>query len=136
MTYIMGEEPLSGITPQELIGKFSGDLSERELATAFALSSNQFWWVEDNVYDYDEGTPEHKEAVRITGEWCHLMEYYEEKIFVILRGEGVQIPDTGRIAVLSPFMERNGYFDGDGWWIEIEEADGVSLLKEEDKRNQ
>lgn len=131
MTYIMGEEPLSGISPQELRGRFSGELSENELATAFALSSNKFWWVEDNVYDYDEGTPEHKEAVRITDEWCHLMEYYEEKIFAILRGEGVQIPDTGRIAVLSPFMERNGYFDGNGWWIEIDEADDVSVLKEE-----
>jgi len=118
MTYIMGEEPLFNMTPQDLQERFSGTLSENELATAFALSSNEFWWVEDNVYDYEEGTPEHREARRITDEWCKIMEHYEEQIFDILRKEGVEIPDTGRIVVLVPFMERNGYFDGNGWWIE------------------
>ena len=34
-----------------------------------------------------------------------------------LQSEGVSIPQAGRIAVLSPFMERNGFYDGDGWWI-------------------
>lgn len=123
MTYIMGEEPLSDMTPQDLQNHFSGSLTEKELATAFALSSNEFWWVEDNVYDYEEGTPEHKEAKRITDEWCCLMEHYEEQIFDILRTEGVEIPDTGRIVVLIPFMERNGYLDGNGWWIEKPERD-------------
>lgn len=119
MTYIMGEEPLSDMTPQDLQERFSGKITENELATAYALSSNEFWWVEDNVYDYEEGTPEHAEAKRITDEWCSLMEHYEQQIFDILRSEGVVIPDTGRIVVLVPFMERNGYFDGNGWWIEI-----------------
>ena len=58
----MGEEPLSNMTLQDLKERFAGTLTENELATAFALSSNEFWWVEDNVYDYEEGTPEHKEA--------------------------------------------------------------------------
>jgi len=60
MTYIMGKEPLSDMTPQDIQNHFSGTLTEKELATAFALSSNEFWWVEDNVYDYEEGTLEHK----------------------------------------------------------------------------
>ena len=121
MTYIMGEEPLSDMNPQELQKRYSGTLTEKELATAFAISSNEFWWVEDNVYDYEEGTPEHTEAKRITDEWCNLMEYFEEQIFDILRSEGVTIPDTGRIVVLAPFMERNGFIDGNGWWIEDED---------------
>lgn len=118
MTYVMGEEPLSDITPQELRKIYSGTLTESELATAYALSSNEFWWVEDNIYDYEEGTQEYKEAVQITDNWRSLMEYYEEQIFDILRKEGVDIPPCGRIVILAPFMKRNGYLDGNGWWIE------------------
>lgn len=117
MTYIMGEEPLSGITPQKLRKLYSGTLTEKELATAFALSSNKFWWVEDNVYDYEEGTLEYQEAVQITEDWRVLMEYYEEQIFAILKKEGIEIPDKGRIVILAPFMKRNGFYDGNGWWI-------------------
>ena len=45
------------------------------------------------------------------------MREYEAKIFDVLRREGVAIPKTGRIYVLKPFMKRNGYIDGNGWWI-------------------
>ena len=41
----------------------------------------------------------------------------EEKIYVILRSEGITIPDEGRIDVLEVFMERNGYKDRGGWWV-------------------
>ena len=34
----------------------------------------------------------------------------------ILKDEGVAIPEKGRIRVLIPFMERNGFSDGNGWW--------------------
>lgn len=118
MPNIMWEEPLSDMNPQDLQKIYSGTLTEKELATAYALSSNEFWWVEDNVYDYEEGTQEYKEAVKITEDWRTLMECYEEQIFDILRNEGVEIPTCGRIVVLAPFMKRNGYLDGNGWWIE------------------
>ena len=114
---IMASEPCPNVTPEDIRSQFHGCLSEQNLADAFAICSNKFWWVEDNVYDYEEGTPEHKQAQAITDEWCELMEHYEEQIFCILRSEGVEIPDTGRIAVLIPFMERNGYYDSNGWWM-------------------
>ena len=120
---IMASEPAPDMTPTDVRNYFAKRKTEKDLADAFAIASNKFWWVEDNIYDYEEGTPEHKEAKRITDEWCSLMEHYEEQIFCILRGEGVKIPDTGRIVVLIPFMERNGYFDGNGWWIEKTERD-------------
>jgi hypothetical protein len=37
-----------------------------------------------------------------------------------LRKKGILIPDTGKIAVLAPFMEQYGYIDGNGWWVKIE----------------
>lgn len=117
--YIMGEEPMPGITPADVKEQYSGELTEQELADAFAISSNKFWWVEDDVYDYEEGTPEHQAACAITDAWGELMDYYESQIFAILQNEGVKIPETGRISVLEPFMLRNGYIDGTGWWIKV-----------------
>ena len=112
---IMASEPIPNKTPTDVRGYFAERKSERDLADAFAITSNKFWWVEDNVYDYEEGTPEYIAACAITDEWGALMDEYEERIFMILRNEGVEIPETGRIKVLEPFMKRNGYRDGNGW---------------------
>lgn len=90
---------------------------EQELADIYSVVSNKFWWVEDNVYDYEEGTPAYKQACEITDRWGNLMECIELDIFDILKNEGVIISDKGRIVVLEPFMKRNGYFDSNGWWI-------------------
>lgn len=115
---VMGGEPYPNVTPEDIRSRFHGHLSEQDIADAFAVCSNKFWWVEDNVYDYEEGTPEYKKAQAITDEWCGLMDEYEEQILSILRSEGVEIPNRGWITVLALFMERYGYKDGDGWWIE------------------
>lgn len=45
------------------------------------------------------------------------MGHYEGQIFDVLRKESAENPYTGRIVVLIPFMEKNGYFDGNGLWI-------------------
>ncbi|MGN0536621.1 MAG: hypothetical protein ACI4M3_01425 [Acutalibacteraceae bacterium] len=91
--------------------------SENDLAHAFAFVSNKAWLVEDNEYDYDEGTKEYENAVAISDAWFTLMDELEEEIFVILRKEGVSIPNKWRILVLAPFMKRHGFSDHDGWWI-------------------
>ena len=120
---IMASEPIPNKTPTDVRGYFAERKSERDLADAFAITSNKFWWVEDNVYDYEEGTPEYIAACAITDEWGSLMDEYEERIFMILRNEGAEIPETGRIKVLEPFMKRNGYRDGNGWWIKNKESE-------------
>ena len=120
---IMASEPIPNKTPTDVRGYFAERKSERDLADAFAIASKKFWWVEDNIYDYEEGTPEYIAACAITDEWGALMDEYEERIFMILRNEGAEIPETGRIKVLEPFMKRNGYRDGNGWWIKDKESE-------------
>lgn len=107
-------------TPSDIQKRFSGELTEQELADAFAMTENQFWWVEDNEYDFEEGTPEHTKACEITDAWGKLSDSYRKQIFAILEKEGVTIPKTNQIKVLEPFMRRNGYIDGQGWWIKEE----------------
>ena len=89
----------------------------KSLAVAFALADDKSSAVSFDVDDYEEGTEEYKKACQIEQEWFSLEEELKERIFDILRSEGVEIPETGQIEVLEPFMKRYGYFDGNGWWI-------------------
>ena len=116
---IMASEPIPNKTPTDVRNYFAERKTEKDLADAYAISHNKFWWVEDDVYDYEEGTPEYETARVIVDEWGALMDEYEERIFMVLRSEGITIQKAGRINVLNPFMKRNGYFDGNGWWIKV-----------------
>ena len=93
----------------------------KSLAAAFALADDKSSAVSFDVDDYEEGTEEYKKARSIEQEWFSLEEELKERIFDILRSEGVEIPETGWIKVVEPFMKRYGYFDGNGWWIKENE---------------
>lgn len=115
--FIMATEPIPNMRAADLKAYFADKHTEKDLADAYAMAHNQFWWVEDNEYDYEEGTPEHQAARAITDAWRSLMDAYKNRIFEILTAEGVVIPATGQIKVIAPFMARFGYFDGNGWWF-------------------
>ena len=115
--YIMASEPVKGMTAAEVEAYYADKHSPQDLADAYAITHNQFWWVEDNEYDFEVGSPEHKAACMVTDEWCRLMQQYQERIFDILRSEGIEIPATGQIVVLTPFMKKYGYEDQGGWWV-------------------
>ena len=114
---ILMEEQFQDITPAVMRNYLLQKQTEQGIADAYAIAHNKFWWVEDNRYDYEEGTSGFIKACAITEEWREVLIASEEKIFDILRGEGVTIPKTGQILVLEPFMQRNGYYNGSGWWI-------------------
>ena len=115
--FVMTKEPIPDMNAAEVRAYFADKHTEADLADAYALASNKFWWVEDNEYDYEVGSPEHKAACAVTDKWGNLMDEYKEKIFEILISEGVDIPETGQMRVLEPFMARFGYIDDNGWWI-------------------
>ena len=117
--FVMSQEPIPNMSASEVRAYFVNKKTEKDLADAFAVVSNKFWWVEDNEYDYEEGTPEHKMACAITDEWGTLMDEYKNRIFEIITNEGVTIPKTGQIEVLKPFMARFGYINGNGRWIKM-----------------
>ena len=119
---IMASDPIPNKTPTDVRNYFAERKTEKDLADVYAISHNKFWWVEDDVYDYEEGTPEYEAARVIVDEWGALMDEYEERIFMVLRSEGITIPKTGRIKILEPFMKRNGYRDGNGWWIKDKDS--------------
>ena len=114
---VMAQDPIPDMNVSEVKLYFTNKTTEKDLADAYAIVHNKFWWVEDNEYDYEEGTPEHEAACAVTDEWGALMGDYKKRIFEILTSQGVSIPVTGQSKVLEPFMARHGYVDGNGWWI-------------------
>lgn len=114
---VMSSEPYPCVTLKMVETATKECVTDLELATLFAIVENKAWWIEDEEYDYDEGTVEYKQAREKTDLWFSLVDKLHNKIFVILQSEGVEIPSTGQIAVLEPFMKRNGYKNGQSWWI-------------------
>lgn len=113
----MGQEPNPNLTIEKANQLFAEIKTEKDIAELFALVENKAWWIEDEVYDFDEGTEEYKKAVEKTDIWFALADKLKDLIFSILKSEGVQIPSKGQIVVLEPFMKRNGFINGNGWWI-------------------
>ena len=118
--FVMANEPIPNMSVADVKAYFADKHTDNDLADAYAITHNKFWWVEDNEYDYEEGTPEHKIACAITDEWGSLMDAYKEKIFEILIREGVISPKTGQTEVLKPSMARFGSIERNGWWIKQE----------------
>ena len=110
-------EPSPELTIEEANTLFCEIKTEKDIANLFAVVENKAWWVEDEQYDFELGTKEHKKARKKTIEWFSLADKLKDMIFDILKSEGVEIPDEGQIVVLEPFMKRNGFKDGRGWWI-------------------
>ena len=91
--------------------------TEGELADLFAATDNKARWICDGEYDFEEGTEEYAAARENTDRWFAIADELKERIFKILKEEGIEIPQKGQIIVLEPFMLRNGFVDGCGWWI-------------------
>ena len=116
-TFVMCSEPSPDLTIEEANKMFDEIETESDLATLLSIVENKVWWIEDEQYDFDEGTEEHKTAAEKTKAWFSLSDKIRNRIFDVLKLEGMEIPAKGQIVVLEPFMKRNGYIDGQGWWI-------------------
>ena len=114
---VMLGEPAPEVSIEDARRKYSIIEGENDLAEIYAVVENKAWWYADEIYDYEEGSIEYERAICIMNEWFEFAKEIKNDIFRIMRSEGVEIPDTGHITVLRPFMLRNGYYDGDGWWI-------------------
>lgn len=117
---VMASEPSPELTIDMAYEVYADVSDEKALADIFSIVENKSWWIEDEVYDYEEGTDEYKQACEITKKWFDLADRIKNDIFEILSVEGVKIPKSGQIVVLEPFMKRNGYLNRDGWWIKEE----------------
>ena len=93
----------------------------QDLADAYATVNNIWPIKEDEIYDYEEGTKEYEEACSITSAWLELCEKLEKQAIKVATEEGLideSMKDAGTFYQLERFMNKYGYYDGSGWWIE------------------
>ena len=121
-TIIMNADPLPDVTLDGMWTVAKHYSTTQELVDAYANAHNKFWWVEDDEYDFEEGTEEHKKACAVTDAWEQVMDYLEERVITCAIEEGLfaeRQPDSGLVKQLETFMEKYGYRDGRGWWVRI-----------------
>ncbi len=119
----MASEPLKGYTLEtmrEILARYNTDDA---VADIMAAVSNKTGWI-----GHDIGDPENDEEMnaRIIAEhdawWALEKELYAEIIRRIeeenrTKGTSYVTGGIGLYYIIKPFMERNGYQDGAGWWI-------------------
>ncbi len=117
--YALTEEPLKSSTPADIRLWLQGHAAEHDLACAFAGVHNQTGWL---MHDLDElDNPELEKAYE---EWRKLEAELCASIIRILDEESPVDTEIRKQAgkgthhIVTPFMIKNGYIDGGGWWIE------------------
>lgn len=110
-------EPAPYLTIEKAYEEYSAANTEQKIADVFAIVESKAWWIEDSAYDFEKGTEEYVTVRESINMWFEIAERIKNRIFEILRSEGIEIPKTAQITVLEPFMKRNGYRNGNGWWI-------------------
>ena len=119
-TVIMGGDPLPNRSLEEMWVVAKTYSTTQELVDAYVGAHNKFWWVEDDEYDFEEGTEEHKKACAVADAWEQVMDYLQERVIACAIEEGLfaeRQPDSGLVKQLEGFMKKYGYRDGRGWWV-------------------
>ena len=115
--YIIQQEPLTNHTPAEALQWFASMTDEHTIAAAHAVVSNH---VGSLRHELDEDDPWIEEAYDA---WREVEEVIYQRIWTLLKTEndlGITnhtLSGIGTYYIAKPFMLRNGYRDGSGWWI-------------------
>jgi len=119
---IMISPPLKGYIPNDVREWLSHNNTENGLAEAFANVSNLVGWLGHELCDPDN--PYIAKTEEAYKEWDVLETALRDRIFTVLQEENASGKYNHMISiqggwhyVVLPFMERNGYRDGCGWWV-------------------
>ncbi len=119
MPAILPSELLTSFTIEQLRAYLETDNSEKALADTYALVDRKVGWLMHEL-DYDTFTPETRLLFK---EWSALENELRARIVDILKNEDIEsyerrvAENKGCNHVITPFMLRNGFRDGRGWWI-------------------
>ena len=115
--YIIHQEPLTNHTPTEALQWLTSVSDEMTIAAAYAVVSNHVGCLMHQLDEEDYWIEEAFEA------WCEVKDVIYKRIWNLLKTENDSgtanhtLSDIGMHYIVRPFMLRNGYRDGRGWWI-------------------
>ena len=119
-TVILAGDPMANESANDVRSSIQNALSVQELVDYYIMVHNKFWFIEDNLYDFEKGTPEYEEIYKVVCEWEELMNELDNKIMNQAEAEGLldeRKPNSGTVKQLERFMDKYGYRNGSGWWV-------------------
>lgn len=125
--YVIQKEPIAGYTPAEALKWFAAVSNEKTVAAVHAVVANHVGLL---GHELDESDPWIEEAYDA---WCDVENATYQRIWNILKVENDSdkanhtLSGIGAYYIVKPFMLRNGYRDGNGWWIENDEGESLLL---------
>lgn len=113
---IFVNDPLPSFLPDDIRVWLKDNYSEQNLADAFATTHNKVGWL---IHEADEDWA----VQEMFEKWNELYRELYTKIFEILREENISKNTNHKLKggthyIAKPFMEKYGYRDGGGWWIQ------------------
>jgi hypothetical protein len=120
---ILAGDPMPDKTVEQMRVDIEGISNTQELVDAYVQTHNKFWYIEDNLYDYEEGSDEYNRVRENVDAWEEIMDFLDEKVIASAKEEGLLSecqPGAGTRKQLEKFMSKYGYRDGGGWWIKTE----------------
>lgn len=120
---ILTQYPFVGFRPDDVRQWLKETPEKKNLALALSVVEEKAAAVSEQISDSQDTW-----AFYAAEEWEELeMELYREIERILLEenrnGANHDMTVTGRHYRILPFMERNGYRDGSGWWIKNEAID-------------
>lgn len=122
-TVIMAGDPLPDKSVEEMQQDINAISSVQELVDVYVNVHNKFWFIEDDHYDYEEGTDEYEAVRRIVEARGDMMDELDHRVMETAEQEGLlaeRQPDSGTVKQLESFMNKYGYRNGRGWWVKRE----------------
>ncbi len=83
---------------------------------------NKFIFIEDDLYDYEEGSEEYEQVRSVVDAWGYMLEDLQQRVLEAAKKES-HFPDSQSgqniLRQIEHFMQKHGYRDGRGWWVHI-----------------
>lgn len=122
-TVVMAGEPMKGYTPDDIRKWLETDDSDERLAAAMAATHNKTAWLGHDLDDEGYSAEELERMEKEYDTWQTLEKELIGEISKRLKNENVKkgtrhiTKGSGTYYVVKPFMERNGFTNGCGWWV-------------------
>ena len=121
----MAGDPLANVSLEEMTAIVKRTQDAQELVDLYVKIHNKFWFIEDDLYDYEKGTPEYNDLAAEIDAWGELMDKVQDELIIRAKNEGLMDREEKHpraIISMEPFMKKYGYRDGRGWWVRNSEG--------------
>lgn len=120
---IMASDPLKDYTPDIIRDVLTRYQTDEAIAAIMAAVANKTGWLGHDIDDPDNDEDINSRIIEEHDAWWVLeKELYVEIIRRLeeenrTKGTAYVTAGIGLHYIIKPFMERNGYRDGAGWWV-------------------